>query len=461
MDRSKLLGEERVGKLLLKFSIPAIIGMLVNALYNIVDRIFIGNGVGSLGIAGITVSFPIMIILMAFGMLVGLGANALISIRLGEDKKDEAELILGNATVLLIGILLIISILGLIFLEPLLRLFGASQDALPFAKNYLSIILFGAVFQGIGFGMNNFIRGEGNPKIAMLTMLIGAITNIILDPIFIFVLDLGIRGAAFATIISQGISSAWVLYYFLGGKSLLKIRRKNLRLRLNIVGGIFAIGSAPFLMQVAASGITALLNNQLLFYGGDIAIAAFGAINSVTMLVLMPIFGINQGAQPIIGFNYGAKKFDRVKKTLKLAIFSATFIVTLGFIGTRLIPYHLAALFNRDDQEFIKFAVDGMRIFLFMLPIIGFQIVSSNYFQAVGKPKQAMFLSLSRQVLVLIPALLILPRFFGLNGVWAAGPVADVCSSLLTGSFLLYELKRLDDKHVSEVKSNNRIEGQE
>jgi len=460
MDRSKLLGEEKVGKLLLKFSIPAIVGMLVNAFYNIVDRIFIGNGVGKLGIAGITIGFPIMIILMAFGMLIGLGANALISIRLGENKKDDAELILGNSMILLILVSLIVSALGLIFLDPLLVLFGASKDVLPYAKEYLSVILFGAVFQSVGFGMNNFIRGEGNPRVAMITMLIGAVLNIILDYLFIFKFNMGIRGAALATIISQATSAVWVLSYFLGGRSLLKIHLKNLRLQFSVIGKIFAIGSAPFSMQVAASGITALLNNSLATYGGDTAISAMGIINSVTMMILMPMFGINQGAQPIIGFNYGAKKFDRVKKTLKLAIMAASTIVLIGFIATRLFPQQIIQLFNKD-KDLIKIGTNGMKIFLIMLPIIGFQIVSSNYFQAVGKPKHAMFLSLSRQVLLLIPALLILPRFLGLNGVWAAGPVADLGSSILTGTFLFYELRHLDERHAEMTDINPIIPEQE
>lgn len=447
MDRAKLLGEEKIGKLLLKFSIPAIVGMVVNALYNIVDRIFIGNFVDSLGLAGVTVAFPVMIIIMAFGMLVGIGATSLISIKLGEGNKDEAELILGNAMVLLVIFSATVSVLGLIFLDPLLRLFGASPQVLPYSKAYLSIILFGAVFQTIGFGMNNFIRAEGNPKRAMSTMLIGAILNTILDPIFIIAFNMGIRGAALATIISQAVSAAWVLSYFLGGKSSLVVKKENWKLNIKTVANILAIGSAPFAMQVAASGITTLLNHSLRIYGGDLAISAYGAINSFSTILLMPIFGINQGSQPIIGFNYGAKKFDRVKKTFLLAIMAATSFTIIGFIVTRLFPEQLVALFNSKDRELIEIGANGMKIFFTMLPLIGFQIVSSNYFQATGKPKQAMFLSLSRQVLMLIPAILILPRFFGLNGVWMAGPTADFFATLLTGSFILYELRNLQSRH--------------
>lgn len=443
MDRSKLLGEEKISKLLIKFSVPSIIGMLISALYNVVDRIYIGNGVGSLGIAGITIGFPLMIIMMAFGMLIGVGATSLISIRLGEQKKDEAELILGNSLSLLTVIAVFLTILGFVFINPLLKVFGASEAVLPYAIAYFRIILWGTVFQSIGFGMNNMIRAEGNPKMAMLTMLIGAILNIILDPIFIFVFKWGIEGAALATILSQMVTTIWILYYFSRGKSLLKIHLRNLRVRPMIFKSIIAIGSAPFAMQLAASVLTLILNKSLAHYGGDIAISGMGIINSIIMLLLMPIFGITQGAQPIIGFNYGAKKYDRVKETLKLAIIAATVVVTFGFVISRLFPEQLMGLFNRTDKELIQLGAHAMKIFLIFLPIIGFQIVGANYFQAVGKPKQAMLLSLSRQVLILIPALLILPRFFGLEGIFWAGPISDVIATILTGIFIFRELKTL------------------
>lgn len=444
MDHSKQLGEERISVLLYKFSVPAVVGMLVNASYNIIDRIFIGRGVGSLGIAGITISFPFMILMMAVGMLIGLGTTALISIRLGQQKREEAELIMANGMVLLIISSIFLMAGGLIFLKPLLNLFGASESILPYAVKYMRIILCGAVFQGIGFGMNNFIRAEGNPKTAMLTMVVGAVMNTILDPIFIFVLGMGLEGAALATIISQGISALWVLSYFAHGSSLLKIHQKNLKIKMHITKQILAIGSAPFAMQIAAGIMNIILNNSLTVYGGDIAVSAMGIVNSIAMLILMPIFGINQGAQPIIGYNYGAHKYTRVKKTLKAGIVAATIIVTTGFIFTRLYPQAMIRLFAGEETELIKVGAQAVNYFFMFLPIIGFQIVSAAYFQAVGKPKQAMILSLSRQVLLLIPALLILPRFFGLTGVFLAGPVADIGSSIVTGIWLLLELKRLD-----------------
>lgn len=307
-----------------------------------------------------------------------------------------------------------LSILGLIFIKPLLKVFGASETILPYAVEYMSIILIGAPFQAVGFGINAFIRGEGNPRIAMITMLIGALLNIILDYIFIFVFNMGIKGAALATIISQAVSATWVISHFISGRSMLKLKKENIKLRKSIVKNIFSIGFAPFSMQLAASMVTAILNNSLNAYGGDIAVSSMGVIHSITMLILMPVFGINQGAQPIIGYNYGAKKYKRVKEALKKAVIAATSVVTLGFIITQTIPHKLFGLFLEKGTEMdiiMDVGIKGLRLYLAMLPIIGLQIVSSNYFQATGKPKHAAFLGLSRQVLVLIPALLILPKF--------------------------------------------------
>jgi putative MATE family efflux protein len=443
MDHSKQLATEKVSKLLIKFSIPAIVGMLVNALYNIVDRIFIGNGVGALAISGLSITFPIVIIIMAFGMLVGIGSAASISIKLGENKKDEAEKILGNAFILSIVVSIIVTILGFIFMDDVLKSFGASDKTIYYAKEYLSIILIGAVLQNIGFGLNNIIRAEGNPKVAMKTMLIGAITNTILDPIFIFIFKLGIKGAALATIISQGINAIWVLNYFVKGNSTLKLKTENFKLNKKIIITIFSIGMSPFAMQIAASFVNVILNKNLVRYGGDFAIGAMGIINSISMLILMPIFGINQGSQPIIGYNYGAKQNERVKKTLKAAIFAATTIATFGFILVETIPDVLIKIFSSDSEQLIDIGTKGIRVFLFMLPIIGFQIVCSNYFQAIGKAKISILLSLSRQVIVLIPLLLILPKYLGLKGVWLSAPISDITASLLTAVFIFKEMKDL------------------
>lgn len=444
LDNSKILGTEQIGKLLFKFSLPAIVGMLVNALYNIVDGIFIGQYVGSLGLAGVSIANPITVVVIGFITLIGFGATSLISIRLGEDKKEEAEQILGNATTLLFIVPIVLFLIVQLFLNDILMLFGASSNVLPYAKTYMSVISFGFLFQSIGFGMNNFIRSEGSPKIAMYTMLIGAFLNIILDALFIIVLDMGIKGGALATIIGQAVSSLWVLGYFLTGKSLLKIRKENLKLKGDLVRYIVTLGLAQFLVQIANSIVAVVANNTLLKYGGDIGISAYRIIINTAMVFLMPIFGINQGMQPIIGYNFGAKKFDRVKETLFLAIGAATGVVFIGFIVTRLYAENIALLFNKNDQALIDMTVVGIKTFFITLPIIGFQIVSSNYFQAIGKPKQSIFLGLLRQVIVLIPATLILPYFLDLKGVWFAGPTSDIIASVLTSIVLIKNVQELN-----------------
>lgn len=451
MDHSQRLGEEGILRLLLTFSVPAIVGMMAMAFYNIVDRIFIGHAVGRDGLAGVTLAFPFMLIVMAFGTLIGVGTTTLVSIRLGERRHDEAEQILGHGVLLLVMQALILTAVGLAFMDPLLRLFGATEAALPFARDYLQIIVLGTVFQAVGFGLNAVIRGEGNSQIAMFTMLIGAFLNVLLNPIFLFGLGWGMRGAAFATILSQLVAAIWVLRYFLGGRSLLRIRLKNMWLRWPICTRIMAIGSPLFTMQLAGSVLNGILNNQLVAYGGNLAVSVMGIIYAVVMFINMPIFGINQGAQPIIGYNYGALKFHRVKATLQTAILVATAISTSGFLLVVLFPSSVIGLFNRGDQDLFALGTHAIRLTLLMLPIVGFQIVSAGYFQAVGKPRQALLLGLSRQLLLLIPAVLILPWFFGLNGVWLAIPAADLGSSILTGCWLVFELRHLRRRHARQA----------
>lgn len=446
MEHTRRMGEDRISKLLIRFSLPAITGMTVTALYNVVDRIFIGRGVGTIALSGVTVGFPIMLVLMAFGMLVGLGATALISIRLGENRKGIAELILGNAVTLFFVLALLLSISGIIFLRPLMILFGASQEALPYAMGYMRIILFGVFFLNIGFGMNHFMRAEGNPKIAMMTMVAGALINIALDALFIFGLNMGVEGAALATIIAKLIVAVWIFSYFLGKKSTLRFKIRNLVPRLFIVRSIMTLGSSFFMMQMAASIIWLFLNRSLAVHGGDVAIAAMGIIHSLTMFVLMPCFGINQGAQPIIGFNYGARKFKRVKRSLLRAIGFATIICLTGYFLIMFFPVQLVSIFSRENQELIEISSRGLRVFLLLLPVIGFQIVSTSYFQATGKPAMAMFLTLSRQVIFFLPVLLILPHFIGLPGVWLASPLSDIGAFSLTAFFLLREMKKLNRK---------------
>lgn len=449
MDRSQELGQTPVGKLLLKYFMPAIIGVLANALYNIVDRIYIGRGVGALALSGLSVTFPIMIIAMAFGMLVGMGAASLVSIRLGQQKRPEAEKILGNAFTLLIVISFGITILGLVFRDTILSMFGAGPETLGYARQYITIILWGNVFQGIGFGMNNMIRAEGHAKTAMYTMLIGAVANSLLDPLFIFVFKMGVAGAAIATVISMAITSTWVFLHFTGSKSGLRLKTANLRLDKKIVLGIFSIGMAPFAMQLAGSVINALFNIQLIKYGGDLAVGAMGIINSVAMMVIFCVIAVNMASQPIIGFNYGARQYARVKRTLKLALIAATCITVTGWLAVEIFPQAIISLFNTSDPRLLEIGVRGIRILLFMFPVVGFQIVGSNFFQAIGKAKISMFLNLLRQVIVLIPMVLILPPILKIDGVWLSGPIADLIAASITAVMILREVKKLNQKSVT------------
>ena len=451
MDNTKKLGEGNVLKLLVSFSIPAIVGMLVTALYNVVDRIFIGHSVGSLGLAGITIGFPIMIIQMAFGMLIGLGASSLISIKLGEKKKDDAEKVVGNAVVLLAIITVAITVVGLVFLDEILILFGASNEVLPYARDYIGIVICGSVFTAFSMGLNNFIRAEGKPSIAMLTMVIGAVLNLILAPIFIFVLEWGMFGAGLAAVISQACSAIWIVLHFIVGNSTLKIKVKYFKLEKSIIMGILSIGIAPFSMQLAQCLLTIILNSKLKQYGGDVAISGMGVLNSIMTLIMMPIIGINQGSLPIIGYNFGAKNYDRVKRVLKYAIFGATAISTLGFLVVQLFPTQLLSLFT-SDVELIEFGSELMVYFLLMLPVVGFQIIGSGFFQAIRKAGKSMVLNLSRQVLILIPALLILPYFFDMKGVFAAGPISDFLAAVLTAFWLIKEMKKLGaDSPIGDI----------
>lgn len=443
MDRSKRLGEEKIGKLLWTFAVPAISSMLINALYGVVDRIFVGRGVGSIAIAGVMVGFPIMMVMMALGMFIGIGAGNAVSIYLGEKKKDEAERTVGNAILMFLLLSVVITGLGLVFLKPLLVAFGSSADVIPYAEKFVRIILIGFVFQCLGFGLNNLIRAEGNPMYSMITQIVGAVLNIILCYVFIFVFKFGIEGSALATVIAQGVTSLMVVGYFYTKKSALHIHLRSLIPSAAIIKRTLAIGLAPFSMQFTLGILFTILNHQLVRYGGDMALSAWGVINSVLMLFLMPIFGMNQGAQPIVGYNYGAKNCPRVRETLLLTIRNSTIIVGIGFLVIQIFAGPIMKLFAGGDPSLVAMGSRGMRIFLAMMPVVGFQIAGANYFQFIGKPKHSMFLGLSRQILLLIPAALILPLFFGLDGVWLAGAVSDGLSALLTGYFVLRELRLL------------------
>lgn len=445
MDKSVALGEQKISTLLWYYSVPAIIGMVVNALYNVVDSIFVGQGVGEIGLIAVTIAFPLMMILMAVGMFVGLGAASLVSIRLGEQDKAGAELILGNALTMVIGLVVITTAAALWFLEPLLLFLGATPDVLPYAKSFMTIILAGSVFMHISFGLNGIIRAQGDPKTALLTMLIGAVLNTILNPLFIFGLHWGIEGSAWATVCSQAVATVWVMTYFIKGTGTLQLKRRYLAVQSEVMTGIAKIGLAPFLLQIGNSLVIVVLNFSLMTYGGALAIAAFGIINRVLMLMLMPVMGISQGAQPIIGYNYGAGNYRRVIETVKLAVIAASGLCAFGFVGVQLLDVHIIRLFN-GNPELVQLGADGLRLFLLMLPIIGFQIISANYFQAVGKAGYAIVFNVLRQIILLIPLIFLLPKFWGLTGIWLAGPISDIGAALLTGIFMAREIRILSSQ---------------
>ena len=458
-NQQQMLATEPVGKLLLKYSVPAIIGMIVNALYNVVDRIFIGNipGVGALAITGVGVTMPIMTIILAFGMLIGIGSTANISIKLGQGKRDDAEIIIGNSITLSVIISLAISIIGILFGDVILKSFGASESTLYYAKSYIYIVLGGSIFNLLAFSLNNTIRGDGNPKLAATIMVVGCLTNIVLDAVLIFVFNMGIQGAAIATVTSQAVTAIWGLTYYIKGKSNLKLKKSNLKLNKDIVKIIFAIGSAQFAMQIAASLVQIISNNALKAYGGDLAIGAMATISSISMIFLMPVFGINQGSQPIIGFNYGAKQYERANKAFKISVSVACVIMTVGWLIIQINPELIVGMFNKDPK-LMDITTNGARLYLFMLPIVGISITGSNYMQSVGKAKSAMILGLLRQVILLIPMIMILPKFFGLNGVWYSQPTSDLLSTMITVVVLVKELKRYNNIE-KEVELQSELQG--
>jgi len=459
--QEQLLATKGIPKLVLMYSIPTIIGMLVNALYVVVDRFFVAQipGVGADALTGIGLSAPIINMIGAFALLVGIGTAANISIKLGNRDTEGAQRVLGNAFILNITFPIILSIIGIIFLEPLLVAVGATEATLPFAMSYTRIILAGCILMFLSFAMNHPIRAMGNPKRFASAQLLGAIVNMILSPIFVLLLGLGITGAAISTLIAQGISATWVLaYYFtkISGRPVVTIKWKNLKPNLKIIMSIFAIGISPFAMQGLAAAITIIANRTLIYYGtiefgnGDNAVGAFTVIMSISMLFIMPVFGINQGAQPIIGFNYGARNIKRVKEAYKYSVLYALIFSVIGFIVVQLFATQLMYAFS-DDPLINEIGAVGMRIVLFTMPLMGFQINTANFFQSIGRAKISLFLALLRQGFLLIPAYFILPRVFGFFGIWYAMPVADALALLITGGMIIREFKILN-KMEQQVK---------
>lgn len=432
-----------LSQLLIKFSAPAVAGMFVNAIYNIISRIYVGQHIGSLGIAGISILFPLGLLFVGFSALVGVGANALFSIRLGEKKAEEAQLILGNAFIMLVLLSGLITLGTYLFLDPVLGFLGADAEVLPYAKAYTQTVMPGYFLFGISLGLNNFIRSSGNPKTAMGTQLIGAGINLVLGPIFIFLLDWGMRGAALATVCGQTVSFAWIMLFFTrrGGQYCLHWR--FFRLKWQIVWASMTIGFSQFAFQMASSMLNVILNHALLKYGGNVAISAIGIAISVNTIITMPLVGLSQGAQPLIGYNHGAKKYKTSIQTLKMAIRWGTVITTAGFILIELFARQVVSVFNSTDQQLITMATYAVRVLNIMLPFVSLQILTTSFFQAVNKPLQAALLSLSRQVLLVIPLVLILPLFLGLNGVFFSPPIADAISVIIAAKLL----KNYFDRH--------------
>lgn len=435
------LGTEPIKKLLKEYAMPSIIAMTASSLYNMVDSIFIGHGVGELALSGLAVTFPLMNLAAAFGSLVGVGASTLISVRLGQKDYKTAQQVLGNVFVLNFIIGVCFTALSLTFLEPILMFFGASQNTLPYAKDYMTIILLGNVITHIYLGLNAVLRASGHPRLSMYATITTVLLNAILDPIFIFIFDWGIKGAAIATILAQIIALTWQCKLFANPNELLHFQKGIFRLKARIVKDSLAIGMAPFLMNLASCFIVILINNGLGRYGGDLAIGAYGIVNRVVFLFVMVVMGFNQGMQPIAGYNYGALQMNRVVEVLRVTIQYATMVMTIGFLVGELIPEWVARIFT-SDKELIDLAVYGMRITVAAFPIIGFQMVVSNFFQSIGLAKKSIFLSLTRQVLFLIPLLIILPKLCGIMGVWISLPISDFIASIVAAIMLHQQLKR-------------------
>lgn len=451
------LGYQPIGHLLMRFAIPSVVSMLVNALYNIVDQIFIGTGVGYLGNAATTVSFPLQTIILALGTMIGAGASAYAAIKLGEKREQEAEHTLGNAFFMLVLAGIIIMVVGLVFLEPILYLFGATAKNFAYSQDYASIILLGTVFNLLGIGLSNMARTDGSPNIAMLSMIAGAVLNTILDPIYIFVFHWSVKGAAIATITSQIIGAVILVYYFLK-KSTMRLHISQMKIKKTIFVSILSLGFSSCITQTAATIMQVVMNNSLVYYGdltsttGDVALSAMGIVLKISMIITSICIGIGIGAQPILGFNKGARQPKRIKETYKKASSIAVLTSIIGWGVCIAIPGVILSLFGSSDPVFSTFAQRAMRIYMLGIFTAGFQITATSYFQATGQPLKASVLSMMRQLILLIPLILILPLFFGLDGILFAGPIADISSGIVVFVFISKEMKKLNAQIALETE---------
>lgn len=444
MDNKKAtleLGTKPVGKLLAQYALPAIIAMTAASLYNIIDRVFIGQVVGPMAISGLAITFPFMILAAAFGAAVGVGAATTISVKLGQKDYESAENTLGNTITLNLIIGLAFGGICLLFLDPILRFFGASDTTLPYARDFMQIILAGNVFSHMYFGMNAVLRAASKPRMAMFATIFTVAMNILLDAVFILWWHWGIKGAAFATVISQVLALCWQMKLFSNKNELLHLKRGIYKLKANLVRNIISIGISPFLMNACACIIVIFTNNQLVKFGGDIAVGAYGIANSIAMIFIMFVIGLNQGMQPIAGYNYGAQQYDRMMRVVKLSIITAICIMLTGWTLAMFAPYYCARMFTKAP-ELIKGSIKAIQIIMMMYPFIGCQMVITNFFQCIGKVKISIFLSLSRQLLFLLPLLVLLPNFYGINGVWASMPTSDLISVIVAISIMTVYLRR-------------------
>lgn len=444
MDNKKAtleLGTKPVGKLLAQYALPAIIAMTAASLYNIIDRVFIGQVVGPMAISGLAITFPFMNLAAAFGAAVGVGASTTISVKLGQKDYESAENILGNTITLNLIVGLAFGGICLLFLDPILRFFGASDATLPYARDFMRVILAGNVFSHMYFGMNAVLRAASKPRMAMFATIFTVGMNILLDVVFILWWHWGIKGAAFATIIAQVLALCWQMKLFTNKSELLHLKRGIYKLKSNLVRNIISIGISPFLMNACACVIVIFINNQLVRFGGDMAVGAYGIANSIAMIFVMFVIGLNQGMQPIAGYNYGAQQYDRMMRVVKLSIITAVCIMLTGWSLAMFAPYHCARMFT-TDPELIKGSIKAIHIIMMMFPLIGSQMVITNFFQCIGKVKISIFLSLSRQLLFLLPLLAILPNFYGIDGVWASMPTSDFIAVVVAVTIMLVFLRR-------------------
>ncbi len=442
MEQNKALELEQqpIGKLLIQYATPAIIAMTAMSLYNIVDSIFIGHGVGALAISGLAITFPLANIAAAFGSLIGVGASALLSVKLGQKDYKTTQKILGNLVVMNVIMGILLSVVAIIYLDDILYFFGASENTIQYARDYMFIILLGNIPLHMYLGLNAIMRSSGHPKRAMQATMLSVVVNTILDALFIFVFKWGIQGAAIATVIGQIVALIWQWRILSNPNELIHFKKGTYRLDWKLVEEMVMIGLSPFLMNLSSSVVIIFINKALMKHGGDLAVGAYGIINRLIFLAIMVMIGICQGMQPIVGYNYGAQKYKRVEKALKLAIYAATAVEVVLFISGQTIPNTMVSIFTSDPQ-LISISARAMKLIILACPIAGFQIVTSQFFQSVGKANKAIFMSLSRQLLFLVPFLIIFPRFWGTDGVWLSFPVADVVSSVIAALLLYYQFK--------------------